>query len=218
MRYCIKILPLFLLLLLMSCEKTETFNNTDERVGGSRVIFFPVITLKGAETIILEKGGTFSDPGATAQVGGTDVSYTTSGTVDVTTPGVYPITYTAANSEGFTSSVTRKVVVYFTEPDAAANDLSGNYVRPLNGQISVWTKVAPGVYSVFNPGGAAGTNVTVIVFNASGYNIKIPVQPAPDGTPFTSAQEVYSPGPPAQYTWQILNSGYGTALRTFEKI
>lgn len=218
MKYLKRIIPVFLLFVLVTgCEKTETFDNTDTRVGGSRVVFFPVVALKGAETIILERGAAFTDPGITAQVGGVDVPYTTSGTVNVNATGVYALTYTAVNAEGFSSSVSRRVVVYATDPDAAARDLSGNYARTSNGSVAVWTKVAPGVYAVFNPGGAPGTNLTVYVFNSSGYNIKIPVQPASDGTPFTSAQETFSPGPPATYTWQLLNPGYGTALRTFVK-
>jgi hypothetical protein len=109
------------------------------------------------------------------------------------------------------------VVIYSTDPSAAANDLSGNYARTLNGSVASWTKVAPGVYSVFNPGGAPGTNLTVFVFNPTGFTIKMPVQPASDGTPITSAQESFTNGATPEYTWQIVNSGYGTALRTFVK-
>ena len=101
---------------------------------------------------------------------------------------------------------------------AAGNDFSGNYARNTNGSVSTWTKLAPGVYKVFNPGGAPGTNVTVFVFNQTGLSIKIPPFLHTDGTTFTSSTETYTltPAPP-KYSWVILNPGYGTALRTFNK-
>lgn len=203
--------------LLASCEKTEEVNNTEDKIGHSRVIYFPSISIVGESVILVPLGGTFTDPGAVAQVAGADVPYTTSGTVNNNATGVYQLIYTAVNSEGFSKSTSRIVVVYATDASAASNDLSGNYARTLNGQIARWTKLAPGVYSVFNPGGAAGTNLTVIVFNSTGFSIKIPSQPASDGSPITSAQEVYNNTTPASYTWQILNQGYGPGLRTFVK-
>ena len=121
--------------------------------------------------------------------------------------------------DGFSASVYRTVVVYSTDASAAANDLSGNYARTSNGQIATWTKIAPGVYTVFNPGGAIGTNVTIIAINPTGFTIKIPTQPISEGgTPITSSDESYTNSVPPTYTWKIVNSGYGTALRTFTKI
>ena len=217
MKY-LKIIASFVCLLsLASCEKTEEVNNTDDRIGHSRVIFFPTISIVGESVILVPLGQTFTDPGALAQVAGADVTYSTTGTVNTNAAGVYQLIYTAVNSEGFSKSASRIVVVYSTDPSAAANDLSGNYARTSNGSIARWTKIAPGVYSVFNPGGAPGTNLTVIVFNQTGFNIKIPVQPASDGSPITSDAEVYNNTTPASYTWRIVNQGYGTALRTFVK-
>src|SRR5437868_13360444 len=98
-------------------------------------------------------------------------------------PGVYTLTYTATNSDAFSPTATRTVVVYQTAPDAAAHDLSGTYLRPATGVTSTWTKIAPGVYVVQNPGGAAaGTNLIVVAVNPSGFSIKIPEQIASDGT------------------------------------
>jgi hypothetical protein len=205
-----------LTVLFGACNKDE-IHNTDDQVGISRVTHFAVLTLNGDRYVTIEEGGTFTDPGIVATEGGADIPYTTEGSVNTGEVGVYDITYTAVNKDGFPASLTRTVVVYSTDASAASNDLSGTYLRPATGVESTWTKIAPGVYSVFNPGGAAGTNVTVIVFNQTGFNIHMPEQTIGDGTIMTSAQEVYSPGPPATYTWQILNPGYGTGLRTFNK-
>jgi surface protein with Ig-like domain len=214
-----KFIPLFyslLIVLFVACNKDE-IHNTEDQVGISRVTHFAVLTLNGDRYTTIEVGGTFTDPGIEATEGGATIPYTTEGSVNTGEVGVYDITYTAVNKDGFPASLTRTVIVYSTESSAAANDLSGTYVRSSNGVESTWSKIAPGVYTVLNPGGAVGVNLTVIVFNPTGNTIHMPEQTIGDGTTMTSDQEVYSPGPPATYTWQILNPGYGTALRTFVK-
>lgn len=214
-----KIFVLSLLLLpFIGCEKTEKFNNTADKVGHSRVIFFPVLALKGERYVVVNAGGTFTDPGVTAKVGDTDIPATTSGTVNTAVPGVYTLVYTAFNTEGYSASATRTVIVYSTDASAAGNDFSGNYLRAATGITSTWTKMAPGVYKVINPGGAgAGASLVAIVFNATGTTIKIPSQVTSDGLTSSSSDEVFSAGPPATYTWRFLNPGYGTGLRTFVK-
>jgi len=213
-----KFIPLFyslLAVLFVACNKDE-IHNTEDQVGISKVTHFPVLTLNGDRYMTIEEGGTFTDPGIIATEGGAPIPYTTDGSVNTGEVGVYDLTYTAVNKDGFPASLTRTVVIYSTESSAAANDLSGTYIRT-NGVPSTWTKIAPGVYTVLNPGGATGVNLTVVAFNQTGNTIHIPDQTIGDGSIMTSAQEVYSPGPPATYTWQILNSGYGTQLRTFVK-
>ena len=149
--------------------------------------------------------------------GATAIPYTTSGSVNTNVAGVYTLTYSAVNKDGFPASIARTVAVYSTDAGASVNDLSGTYVRTATGVASTWSKIAPGVYKVFNPGGAAGTNVTVIVFNSTGNTIHIPSQQIGDGSEMTSSDEIYTPGAPAKYVWKILNPGYGTGLRTFIK-
>ncbi len=213
-----KFIPLFyslLAVLFVACNKDE-IHNTEDQVGISRVTHFPVLTLNGDRYMTIEEGGTFTDPGIIATEGGAAIPYTTDGSVNAGEVGVYDLTYTAVNKDGFPASLTRTVIIYSTEASGAANDLSGTYIRT-NGVPSTWTKIAPGVYTVLNPGGATGVNLTVVAFNQTGNTIHIPDQTIGDGSTMTSAEEVYSPGPPATYTWQILNSGYGTQLRTFVK-
>lgn len=217
MKYIKICLPLLSLLAVMGCAEKETFNNTQEKVGISRVIYFPIVSLKGDRYVYVAAGSAYTEEGVNSKVGDADVPFTVTGTVNTAVAGVYTLTYTAANSDGFTSSVVRTVAVYSTDASAASNDFSGNYARSTNGSVAVWTKEGPGVYSVFNPGGAPGTNLTVIVFNATGNTIKIPSQQTNDGNVTTSAEEVYNPGSPASYSWKIVNPGYGTALRTFVK-
>jgi hypothetical protein len=201
---------------LAGCKKND-IHNTDDQVGISRVTHFPTLELKGDQYMAIPAGSTFTDPGITAKEGSNDIPYTTSGSVNSNNTGVYILTYSAVNKDGFAASVTRTVAVYSTDDVAASNDLSGTYVRTSNNVSSTWTRIAPGVYTVVNPGGAPGFTTTVIVFNSTGFTIHIPSQTIDDGSTMTSSDEVYTANAPVKYVWKILNPAYGTALRTFVK-
>jgi hypothetical protein len=162
-------------------------------------------------------GSAFTDLGITAKEGSSDIPYTTSGSVNSNNTGVYILTYSAVNKDGFAASITRTVAVYSTDDVAASNDLSGTYVRTSNNVPSIWTRIAPGVYTVVNPGGAPGFTTTVIAFNSTGFTIHIPSQTIDDGSTMTSSDEIYTANAPVKYVWKILNPGYGTGLRTFVK-
>ncbi len=216
MRKKYPVLIIALIAFLSSCNKEE-FHNTDEKVGISRVTFFPSLSINGDQYMAVPVGGIYTELGASAEEKGAEIPVTTSGTVDTQTPGVYTLVYSAVNKDGFPASLTRTVAVYETAEDAITNDFSGNYARTSNGVISTWTKLAPGVYVVVNPGGAAGATLTVIAFNPEGMAVFIPEQTA-DGSLTSSAEETpYSTTDPPQYSWKIINPGYGPALRTFIK-
>ncbi len=199
-----------------SC-KEETYDYPEGTVGISKITYYPILTLKGTDYLTVIKGSVFTDPGVTAKEGTTDLKVTTTGTVNTATAGVYTLTYSAVNKDGFSASTTRRVIVYSTDVSAAANDLSGSYARNTNGSVVVWTKLAPGVYKVFNPGGAPGTNLTVVIFNPTGLTVLIPSQAASDGSITSSSNESYVLTPTPRYSMVILNPTYGTALRTFIK-
>ncbi len=77
----------------------------------------PVITIVGANPLIVQCGSAFTDPGATAvdQCDGT-VQVQSSGAVNTAEPGEYQITYTAQDSRGLSTRVTRTVRVVDTLP------------------------------------------------------------------------------------------------------
>jgi hypothetical protein len=216
-----KIIPFLIILLVLgfaSCDKDE-INNTDTKVGISDVTFYPTVTLKGNQYTTVALNGTFTDPGADAKEAGATIQYTKTGTVNTAATGVYRLTYTATNKDGFPASVNRWVAVYSTDATATANDFSGTYLRAATGVTSTWTKLAPGVYKVDNPGGAAsGTGLSLIVFNPTGLTVHAPNQITNDGSESSTDSEVYTLTPaPAQYIWRFNNPGYGTGLRTFVK-
>lgn len=203
------------LLLTFSCKEDLTSE------GVSKVTTYVKLTMTGEHFMSIAQGSAYTEPGITAKEGDTPVDVTTTGTVDASKPGVYTITYGAVNKDGYPVSDARIVCVY--DAAAAANDFSGNYARTTNGSVAVWKKVAPAIYTVNNPGGAPGTNLTIHVFNPTGNIIMVPSQVSSDGsitaaTNATGGAEItYVPGSPASYAWKIVNAGYGTATRTFKK-
>jgi hypothetical protein len=217
MKKVIQLLFLSLIIGLGACNEKE-IHNTDTQIGHSRVTFFPVLSLKGAKYIAVPKGGTYTDPGVTATEGGQPITATSSPAVNTAVPGVYSVVYTATNKDGFSAQVFRIVTVYDTDAAAAAADLSGNWARNTNGSLAVFTKLAPGVYTVFNPGGAPGTNVTVVAINPTLNTLKIPSQLIAIGNTFASTGETFTPASvPPKIVWAMVNSGYGPAARTFTK-
>ena len=74
----------------------------------------PLLTLIGESTITLNLGDVFTDPGATAIDnidGDLTSSITASGTVDTTATGTYTIVYSVTDTSGYSSTVTRIIVV-----------------------------------------------------------------------------------------------------------
>ncbi len=144
----------------------------------------PTITLIGDDQITIECGATFTDPGATASVCGGSVPVTTSGTVDVHTPGTYSITYTAT-ANNLTSTATRSVTVEpdntaptieilganpmtvechtsFIDPGATAHDAcAGDFPATASGTVNA-NVVGPYTitYNATDPTGHAATSVT----------------------------------------------------------
>jgi len=199
---------------LFSCKK-QSFNYPEGTVGSSKITVYPILELKGDRFVAVPIGGAYAEAGVDATVGGTAIDVKIGGQVNTGVAGLYMLSYTGTNADGFSASLLRTVVVYDTKPDAAAHDLSGSYARGAN--TSVWTKMAPGVYLVANPGGAAGAgNIKVMVINPTGFTFSMPKQTAVGGT-WKSNSESFKPDG-SGYSWAVENVGYGTQVRNFVKV
>ncbi len=116
-------------LLAVSCEE----KSKDK----SWITYYPDLVLEGDATIYVDKGSEFVDPGYTATLNGVDVSdqVVVTSNVNTSVSGVYTITYSITNEDGFSSSATRTVIVtdpndaiegvYDTDPDLCYRDNSG---------------------------------------------------------------------------------------------
>ncbi|WP_243347011.1 DUF5011 domain-containing protein [Parabacteroides sp. FAFU027] len=201
--------------IMASCNKDSE--------GVSTMTTYPTVELKGDEALTILVGGSYTESGVIAKEGDTDISSTVviDGAVNTSTPGVYTIKYTATNKDGFTATARRYVGVITAE--AAAMDISGTYKRNAGalGLVSVTKTNYPGLYINNNPGGAKnsdGTNVSdiyVYMFQTKATVVNAPSQDTKVGE-FACINGVYD-ATNNLFKWVCVNSGYGTALRTFIK-
>ena len=193
----------------LSCEKDDDTEHI------STVTTYPVLELKGEEWIVVPQGGSYTDAGVEATLGGEPVEVAVTNLPDPNVPGVYVITYTATNPDGFSVSITRKVGVISAA--TAAMDISGQYKRNAGAEgVSTITKLGPGFYQTDNVGGVAapGPSTTVKFFHYEGNHLEGPPQDVL-GSVFSIIDGTLNPG--VSYTWTVINPGYGDAPRTFVK-
>lgn len=144
-----------LLLVLVSCQDKTSYDV-------SKITYYVTYKMSGDQTTLVPVGTSYVEPGIKAMEGTKDVTATmkTTGTVDVNKIGLYPITYSAVNADGFASSATRLVIV--CDP-TVTTDISGKYALAsgsyrqviktgvkvsFSGYNISLTKVAPGIFYV----------------------------------------------------------------------
>ena len=195
--------------LLFACEPDKVTE------GISDITYFPVITLKGDQWQEVALGTKFTDPGVEAKEGDAVITAKVTGTVDETKAGVYTLQYDAVNKDGYASTEYRYVGVI--DPAVKGVDISGAYKRNAGEMgISNVTKVSGNLYRTDNIGGVAITNAGLGVYfyyYAKG-KLGVPFQLTP-GNSFEATNGTIVEG--TQYSWVVINPGYGTAVRTFIK-
>jgi len=214
---------LLVLFLFAGCEKEDT-------LGLSKQTNYVVLTMAGDELMFVDKGAAFTDPGVTGTEAGEAAEVVVTGTVDTSTGGIYILTYTSINVDGYPASLVRYVVV-IDKVAAATVDLAGQYERtyyggPKEGTYSDWTKVEDWKYTVNDPGGVDNAdhdaiNLTIYLVDAT--HFVVPIQENPlGGTIFCSSTKggvvpdvIEHTG--LKYLWSVKGAGFGTNLRTLEK-
>ncbi|MDO5463085.1 MAG: DUF5012 domain-containing protein [bacterium] len=146
------------LYILMLCLATVTFMSCEDETTQdlSVVTHYVTLELNGDALTLVPLGSNYTDEGVVAMEGTEDVS----SNVEVANPvnenqvGIYTVTYTVINKDGFPSSITRTVAVY--DPTVTA-DIAGTYIvdgsRTSGGNIESYsgfsvslTQAAPGIY------------------------------------------------------------------------
>lgn len=132
-----------LLILATSCEKTSK--------GLTRITYYPIITLQGENPYVVQLGGSYTEPGFTATLDGEDYSskVTINSDVNASIPGIYSVTYSAVNPDGYSSSVTRDV--YVLNPGGVANVYLAHCwmgTRDYKNIPTVISPVSDGVYEI----------------------------------------------------------------------
>jgi len=144
-----------LTLVLASCSDKTSFDD-------SKITYYVTFAISGDQTMLVPVGTAFVDPGVKASEGTKDVTSAMkiTGSVNSNSIGLYPVTYSAVNADGFASSATRTVIVY--DP-TITTDISGKYLlaagsyrltksnsahTPFSGYTVTLTYVAPGIFHV----------------------------------------------------------------------
>lgn len=151
----------------------------------AKITYYVSIELEGDEVFQVPVGTAYVEPGYKAIENGEDVSSKVvvgGDVVDANQIGIYNVTYSAKNVDGFSKSVSRTVVVY--NPNVTT-DISGTYTveaaegigstvfsrYPITGNPVTLTELAPGLYSISDWWGGL-YDVTVgygSMYRASGY-------------------------------------------------
>lgn len=120
------------LLALASCSK--------DTEGLTGITYYPVLELEGPVYDQAVAGTQFVDPGYSASLNGEDytdhVQVSTKMDLSNPKPGYYTITYSATNSDGFSASVNRYVLVSENDdPVSGYYTTNGDSFRDYNGEV-----------------------------------------------------------------------------------
>lgn len=137
---------------LFLCLSAGAFSSCEDETSQdhSQITYYISFNMAGDQEMVIPVGTPYQEPGVEALEGEEDVTskIVTTGTVDGNSVGVYTLTYSATNKDGFGSSISRTVIV--CDP-AVTNDISGTYtVAPGSNRYSLsnGATVAYGGYSI----------------------------------------------------------------------
>jgi hypothetical protein len=205
------ILSFLSLVLLSACEKEETKDV-------STVLRVPVLDLNGDEFISVAVGASYTDAGASyvGEDGQTTTLQPASNNVNTAAPGLYQVTFTQKSASGIFESEARRIVAVTYQENPT--DYSGTYLRPATGVSATVTRVAPGLYQVENPGGAAGHGAVTVYFIETALNKFEGPNQHEDIGGVGDIEIVDIAFTPTGASWRIINNAfYGTGTRTFVK-
>jgi len=120
MKRIISILTALACLSMFGCKKENNYPSHVAQVS------FPVVTLNGPQFVTINRGGTWTDPGATWKDTVTGESGTLTMSVNTSKDSAYFLVYTATNKNGFQNQVQVFRGVGVTNYNGPI-DISGNY-------------------------------------------------------------------------------------------
>jgi hypothetical protein len=107
----------------------------------SKITYYIEVELDGATTLLWPKGTSYVEPGYTAILDGEDVTsqVVVNGSVNTDLAGIYTLTYSAVNVDGFSNAKTRTIFVYDSTDsplDTGFYTVSKDSYRDYNGQTA----------------------------------------------------------------------------------
>ncbi len=146
----------------------------------SNITNYATFEVIGGQYTMVEAGTTYNDPGVIAKAGETELPVTISGSVNTGQVGLYTLTYSATNADGFSASTSRYVIVADDPAYIAGNDLSGGYTRDENAAHTMTlTKIADGYYQASDL--LPPNNIRAVIAQVSDTELTVPAQSSPFG-------------------------------------
>jgi Domain of unknown function (DUF5011) len=177
---------------------------------------YPNITINGQQFVSIPVGGTFTDLGSTANdtvTGETSLTpLSVTNDIDPSTPGFYTVQYTYKNKYGYKNTATRFVLVTDISDTI---DYSGIYKRTTNNSPMDVVKVAAGLYSTDNVGGAPTLMIKAYFGQIDDSTLVVPVQPTAAGALYCVNSKLLASASDTIITWAVRNASFGTQQRTF---
>jgi len=104
---------LFYSMILMLATMFVTSCEKDSTEGLTFITYYPTLTLEGESIITFPKGSPYQDPGYSATLQGEDVTdqVEVSSNVNTSQSGLYSVTYSITNEDGFAKTASRQVLV-----------------------------------------------------------------------------------------------------------
>ncbi len=196
-----------------ACKKT------DDNVSKVVTVSHPAININGSKFMTINVGAPFVDSGATLidDVTGQSsvIMADTTSAVDPSTPGMYTLTYSAKNANGY-GSINARYVAVTNYPDNT--NIGGRFVRQSNSLAVQVTRVSRAIYRTGDFGGAGIPDAAyfAVIDTAT---IDFGQQYSETIGSFFSVDVSYfhlRPGD-TSYAYVLHAPGYGTALRVFKK-
>jgi len=159
------------------------------------------------ELVVIEKGESFT-PSAVATEGETEVDVVIDGSADGNTVGVYTISYSAVNSDGFSAASTQTVVVY--DPTIIPTDVSGEIMDKGRNERTATISLVEGTTNIFYCTDFAFGGTFPMYFQMDGDNMVVIPQDFVFGV--TSVDAVYFPAT-REFTITVNPQGYAYAFQ-----
>jgi len=193
--------------LLISCS--------NEAEIGSSITIYPILTINGDDIVLINRGTTYVESGAKATAGTANLPVKTSGMVNSNVIGVYKVTYEAFNSDGFSVSAIRTVIVI--DPNPSKINLAGDWFRGAN--KNVITRNSDRVYQCDNATGyitGNDNNLKMTFYNLDDTKIYAPFQENASKTGLSAESNIGTITGANSFNWVLNASGFfGTAVRSF---
>jgi len=140
--------------------------------------------------------------------------------LDITTPGVYPVTATAKNSYGMGASKTIYIAV--TDVDATVN-LEGRYLRVVTDDTLYVTRLANGLYYTSDAAANGISDTTHVIpamfVQTSATTLVMPVQDSKFGPVYATNGTVdYVAPDDVTISYVLQNNAFAPVIREFRKI